>query len=191
MDLITWYYTLSTIAQTLAAVLGIGAVFVTLRLQSVANSIEKYREMAYEILLLDEDSTPRDESAKSVRDTLKTIVENYADYGSKPKWGTDLGGIRVRYNQGNINLREFVSRIWNDLDRYIEQRDKMITLVKWPGVSTFSAIIISLLLLASTDWWAMNLWGTMALLLEIVLTIFSLLSTARASWKLLGAVGVS
>ena len=46
----TWYYTLSTISQTLAAILGLGAVFIVLRMQGLNKNIAEYRAMALNII---------------------------------------------------------------------------------------------------------------------------------------------
>jgi hypothetical protein len=44
-----WYYTLSTIAQTLATILGLAVVFSTIRLQSIIEKINNYKDKAYYI----------------------------------------------------------------------------------------------------------------------------------------------
>lgn len=190
MDITTWYYTLSTIAQTLAAVLGLGTVFVTLRLQSIGNDIRKYKTIALDILHLNEDSVPQNEEAKLIRDNLKSVLSNYDQYAKERNWCTNLDKIRFRNEpQGNPNLKEFVSRIWSNLDKYLEQRDDMVKLVKWPGIMTLLTICISLILLAFTD--LIYVTSLKALLFfETALAIFSLWSIARASWKLLTAVGM-
>lgn len=188
IDLTTWYYTLSTIAQALAAVLGLGAVFVTLRLQSIGNDIRKYKTIALEILQLNKTSIPPNEEAKLVRDHLKSVLEGYDQYAKERDWGTNLDKIRFRSEpQGNPNLKEFVSRTWKNLDKYVEQRDDMVELVKWPGIMTLLAICVSLVLLAFTDWIHMTSFVKVLLLSEITLAVFSLWSIARASWKLLTA----
>ncbi len=46
----TWYYTLSTISQTLAAILALAAVFAVLRLESLRKNIDDYKGRALKIL---------------------------------------------------------------------------------------------------------------------------------------------
>jgi hypothetical protein len=46
----TWYYTLSTIAQTLAAVFGLAAVFITLGLESLNKNLAEYKKVAHRII---------------------------------------------------------------------------------------------------------------------------------------------
>ena len=50
MDNTAWYYTLSTASQTLAALLGVSAVFVVLRLEGISRNINKYKLQASDIL---------------------------------------------------------------------------------------------------------------------------------------------
>lgn len=50
MESNTWYYTLSTISQTLAAILALAAVFAILRLESLKKNIDNYKRRALMLL---------------------------------------------------------------------------------------------------------------------------------------------
>ena len=80
-----WYYTLSTIAQTLAAVLGLAVVFATIRLQNITEKLKKYMERAYRIIkIIDKHQSDKiksgsiiERSASGLLKDLKEIEKNY------------------------------------------------------------------------------------------------------------------
>ena len=187
----TWYYTLSTIAQTLAAILALAAVFVVLRLESLNKNINDYRGRALKILRAKEKHLS---SEKKSWDTIKIILEelrefkqNYlTKYGMNSGISHDIAGLSNSYeNLAQVNDMEFVEDALKNLNSFVSQRDDVVKLVKWPGIIISLAIAASILLLSLTDLAIVN---TRTLLIMAAFALFGIWSIIRACWKILDAI---
>lgn len=190
----TWYYTLSTISQTLAAILGLAAVFVVLRLQGLIKNISDYRGRAIDVLRVKEKhiqsyKIPQSITIKEILEDLREIDGNYeTEYSRNAGVVDNLSKLSDRYepNKG-LGHQDFLKDTLKNLDSFVSQRDDVVKLVKWPGIIVSLAIAISILLLGLTDW-AINNSLILLLLFVVVLALFGIWSIIRACWKILFAI---
>lgn len=190
----TWYYTLSTISQTLAAILGLAAVFVVLRLQGLIKNISDYRGRAIDILRVKERhiqsyNIPQSITIKEILEDLREIDRKYeTEYSCNSGIGDDLSKLSTRYepNKG-LSEQDFLKDTLKNLDSFVSQRDDVVKLVKWPGIVVSLAIAISILLLGLTDW-DINNSLTILLLCTVIFALFGIWSIIRACWKILFAI---
>lgn len=191
----TWYYTLSTISQTLAAVLALAAVFAVLRLESLRKNIDDYKGRALKILGAKEKHL---NSGKKSWDTMKTILEDLREFNQnyKTKYNNNSGvkkemdKLSDSYeNLVQVSDVDFVADTLKNLDSFVSQRDDVVRLVKWPGIITSLAIALSIILLSLSDW---AISHSLLLLLSFVavLALFGLWSVIRACWKILLAIKI-
>src|SRR3990167_4253069 len=164
----TWYYTLSTISQTLAAILGLGAVFIVLRMQGLNKNIAEYRAMALNIIRSRKENIrnyemPSDEIEDILKE-LRDFKEHYRDGDFRGNAGI-LQAMNIwaqtYSDHGYRNDTDFLNDVVDRLNFFVSQRDDVIRMIKWPGI--FMWIIV-------------------------VSSSFSFYSTIRASWKILDAI---
>lgn len=189
----TWYYTLSTISQTLAAILALAAVFAILRLESLRKNIGDYKGRALKILSAKEKHL---NSGKKSWDTIKIILEdlrefnqNYATkYDKNLSIQQDLTKLSANYEPLiQTSNADFVADTIKNLDSFVSQRDGVVKLVKWPGIVTSLAIAVPILLLSLSDR-AISHSLVLLLLFVVALALFGLWSVIRACWKIILAV---
>lgn len=198
IEINTWYYTLSTIAQTLAAILGVAAVFATLRLQGIVENINLYKMRAWGVLRKKEEHIESYAVPVVTKRGAKKILEEISELSSN--WETkykENGGLKSdipslsRAYEPNLNLtsQAFLQDIESNLDSYIEQRDKMIQFLVVPGTVTAITILVDVVLLSSPSWVQLsNSVNSGLFIFTCLLFVYSVIVIVRASWKLLGAV---
>ncbi|TSC77650.1 MAG: hypothetical protein G01um101424_273 [Parcubacteria group bacterium Gr01-1014_24] len=185
----TWYYTLSTISQTLAAILALVAVFIVLRLEGLGRSINDYRSRALKILeIKDLSSNSREKKRNTIKiilDDLCEFTQNYTEYRTKPGVNEDIGQLASKYQKNwRSSDDDFVQDTLNQLNFFVSQRDGAIKLIKWPGIIISTTICLSIILLSLTLWVINNL----SIILLALLATFSIWSVIRACWKILTAI---
>ena len=195
-----WFYTLSTISQTLAAILGLAAVFVVLRLQGLVKNINDYKSRAVDILRVMERYIKTFKIQQNVGKLLKDLRNFNVIYKKSDKYYegdesmnrgiTDsITKLSDRYEPyKGLNHRDFFEDTLNNLDNFVSQRDDVIKLIRLPGIIASSTIIISILNLGLTDW--LTHYSTILLLLNVVLSLISILFIVRACWKIIFAIKI-
>lgn len=187
----TWYYTLSTISQTLAAILALGAVFVVLRLQSLNKNIAEYKTVALNIIRARIKHKNHRAKLDEMSDILKEIREFknlYIDDELRSDAGIlhDIGSWANTYAVfGHKDDIDFVNNTVDRLDFFVSQRDDVIKMIKWPGIFMSSSVILAILFLGVSNYLkypAVILWFI------TLFSVFSFYSTVRASWKILDAI---
>lgn len=192
----TWYYTLSTISQTMAALFGLGAVFTTLRLEGISKNITDYKGRAVNILKIRDTHTgipviPNNDETKVILNKLKEFEKDYnSKYSQNFGIKTDLdilsNNLEPYKNLGRIDL---IKDTRYNLDLFIEQKDKMVKMVKVPGIITTITIAASVILLPVKDILRSDLLSWVFVSVVILFSVFSIYSLVRASWKLLNSLG--
>jgi hypothetical protein len=191
-----WYYTLSTIAQTLAAILGLAAVFVTLRSQNIIKVLEEYKKGAYLVVKLKEehiDKPPKilkiyQRSASGLFKELQEIEKNYKDkYDINPGMKSGIAALARKFEPDiNFNNISFLNDSANNLFIYVDRRREIINSVKWPGVFTAGTIIYTILLLSFTNVVAnFHYLKFKFFVLAVVCSIIIFILIIIFSWKLL------
>ena len=149
MEINTWYYTLSTISQTLAAILGLAAVFVVLRLQGLIKNISDYKGRATDILKVKERhiqayKIPQSVSIKEILDDLREIDSEYeTEYSRNAGIVDNLSKLSERYEPNKeLHHQNFLKDTLKSLDSFVSQRDDVVKLIKWPGVIVSLAIAL-------------------------------------------------
>lgn len=192
MNTNTWYYTLSTIAQTLAAILGLAAVFVSLKLEGIVEDVFEYKKRALRIFIainkhinnfpLLEEPCP----AQVVKVRLNQVSRDYdSKYMGNSGVPAELEKISNIFEPNrNFSATHFLWSTHDNLDRYIEQRLKLLHLIKWPGIVAALTIFLALGGLAVTDY--LN-YSKAFIFIIAGLAILSIFLIIRASWKLIQA----
>ena len=187
----TWYYTLSTISQTLAAILGLGAVFVVLRLQGLNKNIADYRAMALNILRSKKENIrdykmPSDEIVDILKE-LRNFKENYRDDNLRGNAGV-LQAMNIwaqtYSDHGYRNDMDFMNDVVDRLNFFTSQRDDVLKMIKWPGIFMFISIALAIISLGFSDCLSYRL----ILWFIVFFSAFSFWSIIRASWKILDAI---
>lgn len=195
MSLNTWYYTLSTISQTLAGVLALAAVFTVLRLESLTKSISNYKARALEILRAKEKHIS---SGKKSWDTIKIILEDLKEFNENYEIKyRHTGGVKGemerlsdRYeNLIHISDIDLIENTYKNLNSFVDQRDGLIRMVKWPGITTSVVIVMSILFLGLSDW-VVSSCMFLVLLLVVMSALFAIWSVIRACWNILLAIKI-
>ena len=192
MEVNTWYYTLSTISQTLAAVLGLAVIFTVLRLESLTRNTNDYKGRAIKLLRVKEshlDSERKSwDTIESILKELREFAQNYEEkYRRNAGVNEEVNRLAVSYeNLERMGDVAFVKDTLKNLESFISQRDGLVRLVKLPGIATLVTIATSILLLSLSDWVSSNL----SMILLVILALLSLWSVARASWKILVAIKI-
>ena len=184
----TWYYTLSTISQTLAAILGLAAVFVVLRLQSLIKNIADYRDRALKILKVKarhirgyDVSDKIDHIYNDIKEFSLNYMHNYRNNGGILN---DIRNLASGYDRVLYDDLDFVINTFENLDSFLDQKRGVIKLVKWPGILMALSIAYAIILLSLSDY----LNSVYVLWFAVAFALFSFWSALRASWKILDAI---
>lgn len=193
MEASTWYYTLSTISQTLAAILALAAVFANLRLESLRKNIDDYKSRSLKILGVKEkhlnSGKKSGDTTKSILDDLREFSQNYVTkYDNNSGIKQDIGKLYASYEPFmQISNADFIVDTLNNLNSFVSQRDGVVKLIKWPGIITSLVIAVSIILLSLSDW-SINHSLILLLLFMAALALISVWSIIRACWKILFAI---
>jgi len=189
-----WYYTLSTIAQTLAAILGLAAVFVTIRLQNIIEEIKEYKRRAYYIIKIRDKHLSKDiknyritdRSASGLHNDLQEIEKNYTKYEENSGIKSDIENLAKAF-EPNLDLDNlsFLKDTVGYLHFYIKQRKQLLKSIKWPGVISSGTIIYTIFLLSiSKLFYCDKIFAIQLFTLAVIFSILSILLIINASWKL-------
>jgi len=184
----TWYYTLSTISQALAAILGLAAVFVVLRLQLLIKNVSDYRSRGIDILSKKKKNfrdyiVPVNLSTNLIINDLEEIQDNFsAKYSHNSGFVAGVSMLSMNYEPNKkMDILDFVANTSGELCKYVEQRDETINLIKWPGITVSTTISLSVLCLSLTD--ILISWQIFVILVSFFL--YSMWKIISSCWKIL------
>jgi len=126
------------------------------------------------------------EDIGAVLNDLKEFSDNYSDVYRKNSGITQdvLNFSNNYYGFSTTNETMFVQDTYENLNSFVSQRDDLLNLIKWPGISTALAIAFSITLLSLSEG-----YNGFRLLFSVVLfALFALCSVLRAAWKILDAI---
>ena len=187
----TWYYTLSTIAQTLAAVLGLVVVFATVRLNNIIDELKKYRKIAHFIAKIvdkhqsiDYERKIADITAHGLLDILKKIKKDYPEkYEKNSGIPSDLEKLAQNlYPDLKLDGLNLIEDTIYHLNLYIKQREGLAEALKVPGIATASTIIYAIFLLSVSN--LLYCFTSILFALAVIFSILSIYLIVKASWKL-------
>jgi len=187
----TWYYTLSTIAQTLAAILGLAAVFAAIRLENFSKQLKEYRDRGYCVIKIIDKHLKRGNStsgsANGVYKELEEIEKNWETYEENSGIKPEIEEIAKRYETSlSLNALEFIKDSRYHLGIYIKQRKGLLNKIKQTGVISSGTIIYAILLLSiSKLFWCDRIFAMQLFTLAIVLSILSIILIIDITWKIL------
>ena len=193
MNINTWYYGLSTIAQTLAGILGLGAIFIILGFDSITKEFREYKERGLAILEIKKKRLEGTAEPTRIPDNIKGIVgaleEFWTNYKEKYRTnaGIDADIKKIANEYGRLSLvgdLGFVKYTYLNLKQLSEQRREMVKSVIWPGVITISTIAASLVLLGFSD----GLFHISILLVVIISALLSIFLIGKTVWKNLNRI---
>ncbi len=189
----TWYYTLSTIAQTLAAISGLAAVFSTLRLESLNRNIGEYKNRAIKVLLIRRKHEAKYQipnKTQVVEKHLKEYIASILGHQMNSELQRDLIDSIIQYNLHAKDLGYFLQDIAYSLDSFLDQRDGVFKLIKIPGLLAAFTIGLSIVFLGLSEQLLYTEQVSQVGLLHVVVTLslMSGYSIMRATWKLLGGI---
>lgn len=190
----TWFYTLSTIAQTLAAILGLAAIFVTIRLQNIILELKEYKRRAYYIIKIRDrhlskdlkDYRITDRTASGLFKDLQEMEKNYMKYEENSGIKADLEKFAKAFEQNlDLDNLSFLKDTAGYLYFYIKQRKQLLKSIKWPGIISSGTIIFTIFLLSiSKLFYCDRIFAIQLFTLAVIFSILSMLLIIDASWKL-------
>lgn len=189
-----WYYTLSTIAQTLAAILGLAVVFATIRLQNIVEELKGYKRIAHYIaekihehISINYDKRIAGITASGLCDVLNKIEKHYpAQYKGNSGIESGLTDLaQTFYPNLRLDNLKFIEDTTYHLGFYIKQRNNLMKTIKWPGIISAGTIIYTILLLSiSKLLYCDKVFATQLFTLAVFLSTLSILLIINASWNL-------
>lgn len=200
----TWFYTLSTISQTCAAILALGGTFVVFKLDKVQTAIDNYRGRVVLIVQLWRRGTKApdkffDESDEDILGQYKTIVsenpevvfdkdgvvELYQQLEGTRFISAEGGGVFIMNNGVRLDHEEkkrWCNRMADLLEMNIKLNNKIFIYLRFSIILLAASVIISVGLLISKP---INLpVGVKTLVTVVILGILSIGYSAFAVWKI-------
>lgn len=203
VELNTWFYTLSTIAQTCAAILALGGAFVVYKLDKVEGAIHNYRGRVIRILLAWLRDSRQPDKFYDVRDEIvldryKKIVANDNDeiFDSEGVESVYLQFENVRKlvgAEGGFELSNGVILNYEEKKRWVVRMAKLyeqnidikndifrrfkraIVLLGLSIVASFVFLVADRVGIPRSDW---------VLIPTVLLGIFSVVYSAYSVWKI-------
>lgn len=198
-----WFYTLSTISQTCAAIFALGGTFVVFKLDKVKTAIDNYRGRVVLIVQLWRRGTKApdkffDESDEDILGQYRTIVSD------NPEAVFDKDGLVELYQQlegtrfisaeegvfimnNGVRLdhdekKRWCNRMADLLERNIKLNNKVFVYLRFSIILLAASVIVSVGLLISRP---INLpVGVKTLVAVVILGLLSIGYSAFAVWKI-------
>ncbi|MFH1392760.1 MAG: hypothetical protein ABIG90_03805 [bacterium] len=184
-----WFYTLSTIAQTLAAMLALGATFTIFKLNIINKRLSDLKDRLFLVVASFENDLTKcpenmeeDELIKKTDECLDKFsnTENLTKERLR-KIYKNMTGAEVIFT----NDKDLILFLKNNLDRFRTDRSKKNETLKFLKKSLFllsMPIILSIYLLPLHSFF--KLYDGEILLVIITLAIFSIYFQGRIIWKI-------
>ncbi|MDO8574160.1 MAG: hypothetical protein Q7R86_00865 [bacterium] len=196
----TWYYTLSTIAQTLSALLGLSAVFLVMKLGNIEKNINDHKWRGLSLLNTNnpkETNKNANLSAKEVANKLKkfhcagdvNILVKLYTLVSQYEFNITLSKLEQppAYAERTELIENFAKKTQRNIDFYLKERGGILSDIKEPSLLALSVIVVSILLLSlggliSTLSLSRIFVG--ALIVVVILTISTIFKLGRAAYSI-------
>lgn len=193
LDPNTWYFSLSALAQTLAALLGLSGIFVALKLEHIVKEIDYYKRRGATILKIHKPENDDERLAFDAAKILKGLREFQANYMDDPVAMRHLQHAHHKYEPTMRASSERAIRFLEDtiyfLEDYLRQKATILHLIKFPAVTTIAGIVLSFMLLSWSEFFTVLFRNPrFVLIAAIVLGILGIISIARTSYRLLWSV---
>lgn len=155
MDPNTWHFTLSALSQTLAAILGLTAIFFVLKVESITKQIDYYKRRGASILK----GQNSHEGDRRLSFDADYILQKLHAFARKHREDVSiiphLERTMKRYDPSLRVTQERAVMFLDDtiysLEDNMSQKKKIIQSVRVPAVANLITIFIALELLAASD----------------------------------------
>ncbi len=193
MDPNTWYFTLSALAQVLAAILGLNAIFAAVKLEHIIKQIDYYKRRGASIIKWES----RKEADKRIsfdgRYILKHLEMLWKKHREDPAFIVHLERTMNRYDPSLRATPDRAIRFMEDtiysLEDNLDQKRKVIRRMLPPSLVTMFAIFVSLLMLAFTDYLFAYFPANLEALVGIVLVgIVGMILIADSAYHILWSI---
>jgi len=171
MDNNIWFYTLSTISQTTAAIIGLFAVFVVFKMDKINKSITDLRGPIIHMISNGESMKYLQISNQQVYSEALKFFEKTPSARSAFGWTSDeVGPITI--NRDNIY-------IFKDL---IEKKENILSKLKWSIFFCTASIILSIYLLTFSTFFI--IYNYIILPTLFIVTFFGIIFTVKNIYEI-------
>lgn len=193
MDPNTWYFALSALAQVLAAVLGLTAIFVAVKLEHITKQVDYYKRRGASILKWESKKEADDHISFDAHYILKKLHTFSRKHREDEALILHLEKTLKRYDPILHVTPDRAIRFMDDtmysLQDNLKQKRDVIRSIIIPSIVTMIAIFASLILLGLTDYFmvhsSMNLE---ALMVVILIGIVGMYLIAVSSYRILWSI---
>jgi hypothetical protein len=165
----TWFYSLSTIAQVMAAMAGLFPIFVVFRMDKLRKEIDQFREMAI-------NGTDRNgHLAFEMRD--RELLKKAREYlkSSKNSGTTTFSGELGNFSFGELTLNLF--------EELVDKREQTLKKLKTIIALSIACVVFALTLLVYGEYFfaCASVWLTVL----ILFTIFTLIYIGTSAYQII------
>jgi|GEM_PF-6220367 len=187
MSVDTWYHTLSTISQVLAATIGLYAIFIIFKIEKINEFIEELRSIAINIIASVEthqniNSNPK----KPMIDEQTLIIHSNRELMREAKEAIDTAhkiGMSMSYSAEKTSYRN-MENIPLTFEREVLKKERVIKSLKFNFILSFITILISIILLIFSDYiYCSGMW-LLGLSILIPMTFLSLILLTSSTFKI-------
>lgn len=193
MDPNAWYFTLSSLSQVLAGVLGLTAIFVTVKLDYTMRQIDYHKRRGVSVLRIQSVQEAVDGrlhfDASHILRELKAFAHKHRE---DPAIIPHLEKVMKKYDSA---LRVTPERAWQfvddsiySLDDNLTQKRESIEALKAPSGLSLLAIIFSFILLSFSDFFLATPYAFFALVGVVGIGLLGTMAIAIASYTILRSV---
>ncbi|MDP3770611.1 MAG: hypothetical protein Q8R40_06820 [bacterium] len=193
MDPNTWYFALSALAQVLAAVLGLTAIFVAVKLEHITKQIDYYKRRGASILKWESKKEADDHISFDAHYILRKLHAFSHKHREDEALIPHLEKTLKRYDPTLRVTPERAIRFMDDtiysLQDNIKQKRDVIRSIILPSIVTMIAIFASLILLGLTDYFLANFSADVEILMVVTLMgIVGIYLIAVSSYRILWSI---
>lgn len=161
MDHNTWYYTLSTVIQTLGSVLGIGGMFLVFKLQTVEQEVKEYRSKVVRILKELEDGRETEYDTMGIVDLAARFqerIQSLIDVGDDEFTRKEYGNLRLFWGIATEDLvlsSEETTVFIKRTQTFFQQKAKNLHELVMYRLNLYKWTLITGILLSATIIWGL------------------------------------
>lgn len=193
MGIDTWHFTLSALAQSLAAILGLTTIFVALKLEHIVKEIDYYKRRGASILKVHPDKKVSHFffTSSHISESLHRLREEHKD--NMDPLLPHLAKMHKKYEPSIRVSAERSTHFFEDtiffLDDYRNQKKLILKTIRLPALITISDIVIALFFLAVSDQiFTLVPWNEALLVAVVLWGIMGIVAIAGSSYQILSSV---
>lgn len=184
LTITTWYYALSTIIQSLAAILAMGGAFFIFKIPQIDKEVNDYRNRMIHFLSVREGNKASyyyDLNDKELGSVFMNEIRNFEADSNLVEFFKDYERIPLKGESQKKALENWLK--FHDV--FVEKRDDINKFLKKSLILTGTTIVVTTLLLAGSDiFYKLTRYNTFILALSVYLFIVSTYYTASTILKI-------